>query len=51
MDGAAPGARRRSLIRSLPEEIRQVLDSTFSLQDVLLTVGDRRFRTAFDDRI
>jgi hypothetical protein len=35
-------------IRALLEEIRQVLDSTFSLQDVLLKVGDRRFRTEYD---
>ncbi|WP_433292067.1 hypothetical protein ACQPZQ_03750 [Pseudonocardia sp. CA-142604] len=35
-------------IRALLEEIRQVLDSTFSLQDVLLKVGDRRFRTDYD---
>jgi hypothetical protein len=35
-------------IRILLEEIRQVLDSTFSLQDVLLKVGDRRFRTDYD---
>jgi hypothetical protein len=35
-------------IRALLEEIRQVLDGTFSLQDVLLKVGDRRFRTEYD---
>jgi hypothetical protein len=35
-------------IRALLEEIRQVLDSTFSLQDVLLEVGDRRFRKEYD---
>jgi hypothetical protein len=35
-------------IRALLEEIRQVLDSTFSLQDVLLKVGDHRFRTEYD---
>ncbi|WP_433278260.1 hypothetical protein ACQPZA_03320 [Pseudonocardia xinjiangensis] len=50
LENERPEERVRE-IRSLLEEIRQVLDSTFSLQDVLLKVGDRRFRTAFDDRI
>jgi len=39
---------RVSEIRTLLEDIRRVLDSTFSLQDVLLRVGDRRFRTEYD---
>ncbi|HEY4421564.1 MAG TPA: hypothetical protein VGN22_18710 [Pseudonocardia sp.] len=35
-------------IGALLEEIRQVLGSTFSLQDVLLEMGDHRFRTECD---
>lgn len=49
LENERPEERVRE-IRSLLEEIRQVLDSTFSLQDVLLRVGDRRFRPMFDDR-